>query len=172
MPTCPKCGESTSWLSARANGLCQACYSQRPRKQQPGEVEVETAAELEAILLSTEVAPQGLKVSRRLGIVSGECVLGMNVFKDLMAGARDAWGGRSETLQNGLRDARAAAFDTLRQQAFERGANAVIAISLDYSEISTGSRMLMVVATGTAVDVEEDRAQAGLSMETPSPDST
>lgn len=89
----------------------------------------------------------------RLGIVASEVVLGMNVFKDIAAAFRDAFGGRSKVVQNTLRDARELAFDDIREQAVALGATAVIAVSVDYQSVqmTAGTNMFVVSVTGTAV---------------------
>ncbi|XKE45131.1 YbjQ family protein [Halomonas organivorans] len=105
-------------------------------------------------LLTTSSRLEGYRVTEHLDIVSAECVFGMNVFKDMFAGLRDFFGGRNKSSQDALRDARIACLDELRREAEALGANAVIAVDLDYSEISGGGKsMLFLVATGTAVKV-------------------
>jgi uncharacterized protein YbjQ (UPF0145 family) len=79
----------------------------------------------------------------------------MNLFRDFLAGLTDAFGGRSESTQKVLRDARRECLRELREEALRHGANAVIAVDLDYSEFSgQGKSMLFLVASGTAVLVE------------------
>jgi len=90
----------------------------------------------------------------RLGIVAAEIVLGMNIFKDVLANLRDIFGGRSGVVQNTLRDAREAAFDELRLKAAALGADAVIAIDIDYHSLSTSmasTNRLVVAVSGTAI---------------------
>ncbi|MGP9767190.1 YbjQ family protein [Halomonas sp. AOP13-D3-9] len=106
------------------------------------------------VILTTSSHLEGYRVTDHLDIVSSECVFGMNVIKDMFAGFRDFFGGRNKSSQNALRDARVACLDELRVEAAQLGANAVIGIDLDYSEISGGGKsMLFLVATGTAVKV-------------------
>ena len=81
--------------------------------------------------------------------------MGMNVFRDLGSLVRDVVGGRDAALQKALRDAREDVLSEIRRQAHELGADAVIAVDLDYSEISGGGKsMLFLVATGTAVRLQ------------------
>ncbi len=88
-------------------------------------------------------------------MITAECVYGMNIFKDLFSGVRDIFGGRSGAVQNTLRDARKTVLNELKKEAFQLGANAVVAIDLDYSEVSGGGKsMLFLVASGTAVMIE------------------
>ncbi len=108
----------------------------------------------ERVILTTSSHLEGYRVTEHLDIVSAECVFGMNVLKDMFAGFRDFFGGRNTSSQDALRDARVACLDELRREAASLGANAVIGIDLDYSEISGGGKsMLFLVATGTAVTV-------------------
>lgn len=106
----------------------------------------------ELVLLTTETNPD-LHIIKRLDIITAECAFGMNVFKDIFASFTDTFGGRSKSIQNTLRDARKVVLDELRKEALSIGANAVIAVDLDYSEISGGGKsgMLFLVASGTAV---------------------
>ena len=91
-------------------------------------------------------------IRESLGIVSAECVLGINVFRDLLGGIRDIVGGRSGTHQKALREARESCLLELAEQATELGADAVVGVDLDYSEISGGGKgMVFLVASGTAV---------------------
>jgi uncharacterized protein YbjQ (UPF0145 family) len=105
------------------------------------------------MLLSTTSTLDGRRVVRYLGIVSGEAILGANVFKDLFAGIRDIVGGRSAAYERELRKAKDIALEEMVQQAAGLGANGVIGIDLDYETVGNGS-MLMVSASGTAVVVE------------------
>ncbi|MDN3522519.1 YbjQ family protein [Halomonas ramblicola] len=106
------------------------------------------------VIITTSSHLEGYRVTEHLDVVSAECVFGMNVFKDLFAGLRDFFGGRNKSSQKALREARIACLDELRREAGELGANAVIGVDLDYSEISGGGKsMLFLVATGTAVKV-------------------
>lgn len=108
------------------------------------------------VLLTTESAPN-FKIVKRIDIITAECAYGMNIFKDIFASLSDTFGGRNNSIQNTLRDARKTALAELRKEAFSLGANAVIGIDLDYSEISGGGKsgMLFIVASGTAVIIED-----------------
>lgn len=79
----------------------------------------------------------------------------MNIFRDYFAAVTDIFGGRSSATQRVLRDARKTCLAELKKEADELGANAVIAVKLDYSEFSGGGKsMLFLVASGTAVVIE------------------
>jgi uncharacterized protein YbjQ (UPF0145 family) len=105
------------------------------------------------MLLVTTTSLDGQPVRQYLGIVSGEAILGANIFRDFFAGIRDIVGGRSAAYEEELRKAKQIAMDEMTQQARDLGADAVLAVDLDYETISVGSGggMLMVSASGTAV---------------------
>lgn len=92
------------------------------------------------------------KISERHGIVSGQCVLGINVFKDISVSVTDFVGGESMHYQEELQKASQEAILRMKIEAYRRGANSVIAVNLDFKDIS-GRNMLFVVATGTAVTI-------------------
>lgn len=104
----------------------------------------------EVMLLSTTSTIEGRTIEY-LGLVSGEAILGANIFKDFFAGIRDIVGGRSAAYEGELRKAKEIALAEMREQAQRLGANAIIGIDLDYETISVGGEMLMVSASGTAV---------------------
>lgn len=105
------------------------------------------------MLITTTSQLQGKEVRQYLGLVSGEAILGANIFKDFFAGIRDIVGGRSAAYEEELRKAKAIAIDEMTEQAKQMGANAVIGVDLDYESLNTsgGGGMLMVTASGTAV---------------------
>jgi len=105
------------------------------------------------MLVVTTPAVEGTKVSKYYGLVSGEAILGANIFKDFFAGVRDIVGGRSASYEKELRRAKDIAVEEMQQQARALGANAVLAVDLDYETIGSGN-MLMVSASGTAVLLE------------------
>ena len=109
---------------------------------------------INGVLLTTEAAPE-LRIVRRIEIVTAECAFGMNIFRDLFAAVRDVVGGRSEAVQKTMRDARKTALYELKREAYLVGANAVVGVDLDYVELSTGGSMVMLVASGTAVVIED-----------------
>jgi len=111
------------------------------------------------IILTTETNPQGMEIAERIEIITSECVFGMNIFRDFFAGIRDIVGGRSKATQNVLRDARKTCLSELKEEAVAVGADAVIGVDLDYSEISGGGKsgMLFLVASGTAVKLKSSK---------------
>src|SRR4030042_3178048 len=108
------------------------------------------------MIVSTAPSLEGRRISQYLGLVSGEAILGANIFKDLFAGIRDIVGGRSGAYEEELRQAKQIAIAEMVEQATVLGANAVVGVDLDYEPIGIGSggNMLMVSASGTAVVVE------------------
>ncbi len=106
------------------------------------------------MLLTTTPFIEGKKVTHYYGIVSGETIIGANLFRDLFASIRDVVGGRSGAYEEVLREAKNTALRELEQEALSRGANAVIGVDLDYETVGNSGSMLMVTASGTAVWVE------------------
>jgi len=107
------------------------------------------------IIVTTQTI-EGRKITKHLGLVSGEAILGANIFRDFFAGIRDIVGGRSAAYEQELRKAKDIAIREMSDQATSLGGNAVVAVDLDYETISVGAGggMLMVSASGTAVVVQ------------------
>ncbi|MFC5623183.1 YbjQ family protein [Algoriphagus winogradskyi] len=103
------------------------------------------------MIVTTTNSLDGHSVEQYLGIVSGETIIGANVFKDFFASITDIVGGRSSAYERVLREAKATAMTEMEMQARAFGANAILGIDLDYETIRDG--MLMVTASGTAVKV-------------------
>lgn len=103
------------------------------------------------MILTTTPNIEGKKITTYNGLVSGEAILGANIFRDVFASIRDVVGGRSGSYEDSLREAKQIALDEMRGNAQRLGANAVVGIDLDYETINN---MLMVTASGTAVTVE------------------
>lgn len=107
------------------------------------------------MIITTTPSLDGKKVKTYLGIVSGEAILGANIFKDFFAGIRDIVGGRSAAYEKELRLAKDIALREMAEQAVALGGNAILSVDLDYETIGQGSSMLMVSASGTAVIIED-----------------
>ena len=103
------------------------------------------------MILTTTALIEGRPATAYLGIVTGEVIVGANIFKDLFASVRDIVGGRSGAYESSLRDARQQAFRELEAEAQALGADAVIGIDIDYEVLGSNGSMLMVTASGTAV---------------------
>ena len=167
MANCSKCGKRPGFLQGLdVSGRCQDCVikdasalteigaqrlADRERDAKRADALQEDA--INAVMLTTETAAD-LRILRRIEIVTAECAFGMNIFKDLFAAVRDVVGGRSESVQATLRDARKTVLLELKREAFRVGANAVVAVDLDYIELSSSGSMVLLVASGTAVVVE------------------
>ncbi len=107
------------------------------------------------MLVTTTNNIEGKKIIKYLGLVSGEAILGANIFKDIFASIRDIVGGRSAAYEKELRTAKDIAISEMEEQAKNLGGNAVIAVDIDYETIGQGGSMLMVSASGTAVVVAD-----------------
>ena len=106
------------------------------------------------MLVTTTPIIEGKRIIRYYGIVSGETIIGANVFRDFLEGIRDFVGGRSGAYEEVLRQAKDTAIREMEEQAARLGANAVIGVDLDYETVGGSGSMLMVTATGTAVTIE------------------
>ena len=106
------------------------------------------------MILTTTPTIEGKRVTRYLGVVTGEAIIGANIFSDFFAKVRDIVGGRAGAYENALADARKIAMEDLQAAAAKLGANAVIGIDLDYEVLGQDNGMLMVSVSGTAVAFE------------------
>ncbi len=106
------------------------------------------------MLVVTTPNVEGKKVVKYLGIVTGEAILGANIFKDFFAGIRDIVGGRSAAYEEELKKAKDIALQEMTDQARYLGGNAILSVDLDYETVGQGGSMLMVSSSGTAVVLE------------------
>ena len=153
MATCVRCKQSHFGMLELKAGLCKNCKLEADLEKEAKKVRKSTLTnrpEISQIVLTTETSGS-FQIVSRLGVISSECAFGMHAFKDLFASVRDITGGRSEAIQSTLRDSKDVAFEELREQAFELGANAVIGVQFSYVELSTIGSMVLLVVTGTAV---------------------
>jgi uncharacterized protein YbjQ (UPF0145 family) len=105
------------------------------------------------MIITTTPGIEGKTIQDYKGIVTGEAILGANIFKDMFAGIRDIVGGRSATYENELRNAKDIALREMEERATALGANAIVGVDLDYENLGASGGMLMVTASGTAVSV-------------------
>ncbi len=103
------------------------------------------------MIVTTTTLIEGRPVTQYLGIVTGEVIVGANIFKDMFAGIRDIVGGRSGSYEKTLRSAREEAFAEVEELATKLGASAVVGVDIDYQVIGKEGSMLMVTVSGTAV---------------------
>ena len=105
------------------------------------------------MLMSTTPTLEGQTITRYLGVVNGEAIIGANIFKDMFAAVRNVVGGRAGAYERTLADARQIAFDEAAGAAAKLGANAIVGIDVDYEVLGSDNGMLMVCVSGTAVVV-------------------
>lgn len=105
------------------------------------------------MIVSTTAVLEGRPVKDYLGVVTGEVIVGANMFRDLFASITDLVGGRSGQYEQVLARARAEAIEEMTEQARQLGGNAVIGVDLDYEVIGQHGSMLMVSVSGTAVAI-------------------
>lgn len=101
------------------------------------------------MITTTTGSVEGRQITQYLGVVAGETILGINVFKDITAGFRNIVGGRSGKYEEELRKGRDTAIEEMQARAAEIGADALVGVKVDYETV--GGQMLMVTACGTAV---------------------
>jgi uncharacterized protein YbjQ (UPF0145 family) len=107
------------------------------------------------MIITTTPQVEGKRIKAYLGLVSGEAIMGADIFKDLFAGIRNIVGGRAAAYEQELRRAKDIALEEMIQNAQSLGANAIVGVDLDYETLGQGGNMLMVSASGTAVKCEE-----------------
>jgi len=106
------------------------------------------------MIVSTTPQLEGKKITDYRGVVSGETIIGANIFRDIFASIRDIVGGRSSSYESVLREAKTIALREMQENATMLGANAVVGVDLDYETLGSRNGMLMVTASGTAVVIE------------------
>ena len=114
-------------------------------------VATNTLLYIRRMLISTTPTIEGRPIQAYKGVVTGETIIGANLFKDFMAGVRDIIGGRSGSYERVLREAKDTALAEMQQRAQEMGANAIVGVDIDYETIGQNGSMLMVAVSGTAV---------------------
>ncbi|NHF74096.1 heavy metal-binding domain-containing protein [Paracoccus xiamenensis] len=103
------------------------------------------------MIVTTTPSVEGRRIAAYHGVVTGETIIGANIFRDLFAGIRDIVGGRSASYEGALAEARSTAMNEMQDRAAALGGNAVVGVDLDYEVINN---MLMVSASGTAVTID------------------
>jgi uncharacterized protein YbjQ (UPF0145 family) len=106
------------------------------------------------MIITTTPTVEGRRIAAYRGIVSGEAILGANVFRDFFASIRDVVGGRSGSYEKVLRDGRDTALREMVEEAERLGAHAIVGVQLDYGALGANEGMMMVTANGTAVTLE------------------
>ena len=103
------------------------------------------------MIITTTNLVEGKPVKEYRGIINAQSIIGANIFKDILGGLRDVFGGRSTTYEKVLEQAKEDALRELSQKAQGLGANAILGVDLDFETVGGSGSMLMVIATGTAV---------------------
>ena len=106
------------------------------------------------MITTTTHTIEGRHIRQYAGLVTGEAIMGANMFRDFMAGITDLVGGRSGAYESKFADARETALQEMEDEAKRKGADAVVGIDIDYQVLGANNGMLMVTATGTAVKIE------------------
>lgn len=160
MPTCSQCELDRPEAEVKL-GICDPCFTFGPPKTviDPGPSPHEHALQqrLHDLILTTSGDVPGREIGTVISIVATEAAIGMNVLRDIANNRRDIVVGRAAASQTSLREARLACLNDLQREAAMVGADAVIAVDLDYNEISTpgsGGGILFVAASGTAVTLK------------------
>ena len=108
------------------------------------------------MIITTTPTIEDAKIVKYLGVITGEAILGANIFRDLFAAVRDVVGGRSASYERELGKAREIALAELQDWAEELGANAIVGVDVDYESFGQSNGMMMVSATGTAVIISRN----------------
>ena len=114
-------------------------------------VATNTLLYIRRMLISTTPTIEGRPIQAYKGVVTGETIIGANLFKDFMAGIRDIIGGRSSSYERVLREAKDTSLAEMQRRAEEMGANAIVGVDIDYETVGQNGSMLMVAVSGTAV---------------------
>lgn len=105
------------------------------------------------MIITTTNIIEGRPVQEYLGVINAQSIIGANIFKDILGGLRDVFGGRSKTYERVLEEAKEDALRELGEKAQAMGANAIVGVDLDFETVGGSGSMLMVIASGTAVRI-------------------
>lgn len=164
MAECKDCGTKIGFMNT-IDGKCVDCYY-HPEDEEKIAVEAarvvektaineQLLAQIEAILLTTETAPN-LNITKRIDVISAQAAFEINNFKDMFVGFINPVKGRSNELEKQLDELRVRSTQSLKAKAHDIGANAIVAVDLDLSTVTIGGiSMMMMMASGTAVVIEE-----------------
>ena len=145
-----------SYPESREAGWAKFRTNDFSRAEKNSEVEEKIKENYDDIMITTAPFIEGYRVVKTFDIITSECAYGINFLFDFFTELTDIFGGKSETIQKALRNARKTCLLELKKEAKSIGANGIIAVDLDYSEFSgKGKSMLFLVASGTAVKLEE-----------------
>lgn len=168
MAECKECGKKLGFLEQGVGGLCSQCnylstispdeVEQLDQVKQDWEnTQVQLSidqAEIDAVTITTEAVPS-LKIVKRIDVISAQAAFEINNFKDMFVGFMNPVKGRSNELEKQLDELKVKSTQKLKAKAHEVGANAVVAVDLDLSTVTIGSISMMMMASGTAVVIED-----------------
>jgi len=107
------------------------------------------------MIFSSTNTLENKKITEYHGLVTGESLIGSNVYKDLFSGVRDVVGGRTSRYEIEIQKARQIAMDSMKAKAEDLGANAILAIKISYNNLGgTMGNTILVTAYGTAITFE------------------
>ncbi len=147
---CATCAEERARMKER---LAAGMPQEEPKPKRPAPM---TRHERRSKMVMTTEAALDIPITQRLGIVTAEAVVGMNIIKDMMLEVRDLVGGRSKTQQNAMRDIKEELFDRLRDDAARLNADMVVGVDLRFSDFGSRGNAILATAIGTAVQVQKD----------------
>ena len=163
MASCMKCKRTGFGFLEIKSGLCPSCRrslevaEEAKTREQRQRTKAETDqinSKIDAIVLTTETAPN-LNITKRIDIISAQAAFEINNFKDLFVGFMNPVRGRSNELERQLEELRVQSSQKLKAKAYELGANGIVAVDLDLSTVTIGGISMMMMASGTAVVIED-----------------
>lgn len=167
MPACHGCYKQFNFFDLNSNSYCMTCAKERARlkerlsarlpveEQKPKAPPPITRQERRAKMVMTTETALDIPITKRLGIVTAEAVVGMNIIKDMMLEVRDLVGGRSKTQQSAMRDIKEELFDRLRDDAARLNADMVVGVDLRFCDFGSRGNAILATAIGTAVQVQK-----------------
>lgn len=108
------------------------------------------------MIITTTASVEGQKIVSYEGIVFGEVISGINFLKDIGAGMRNFFGGRSQGYEDEILEARENALNEMAERAVDLGADAVVGVKMDYETLGADNGMIMVTCSGTAVKLKNN----------------
>jgi uncharacterized protein YbjQ (UPF0145 family) len=163
MPYCKGCHNEFAFSYINTNGYCKNCEDERARmrerltagmpKEEPKAPPPKMRQKHRSEIVMTTEAALDIPITRRLGIVTAEAVVGMNIIKDIMLEVRDLVGGRSKAQQNAMRDIKEELFNQLRDDATRLNADMIVGVDLRFSNFGNKGNAILATAIGTAVKV-------------------
>ena len=165
---CARCGVKQGLMDLvflDVHNHCPNCAAQLESQRKTDEKQrVKNLMQLgRKVVVTTTPGIDGYKVTDYLGIESVEFVIGTGLFSEITTDIQDLFGARSSAFEQKLSAAKQQAMDMLKFRAAEKGANAVVAIDIDYTEFS-GNRIALII-NGTLVSVVPVEAVAPISQQ-------